>query len=95
MTRFGILALALCAAPAFASSHYHAQPAVSPAVGKLVLRDTVWKCDGGACAGSKSSSRPAIVCAVLAREVGRLNSFSAEGRPLSAEELEKCNTRAN
>jgi hypothetical protein len=95
MVRFTILALAFAAAPALASSHYRAQPAASPAADKLVLRDTIWKCDESGCIGTKSSSRPAIVCAVLAKHVGKLRNFSADGQSLSAEDLEKCNARAH
>jgi hypothetical protein len=95
MIRTAALALALVASPAFASSHYHAQPVAKPAAAKLVLRDTVWKCGEAGCVGTKSNSRPATVCAVLAKEVGSLRSFTAFGEPLGAEQLEKCNARAN
>ena len=89
------VALAAAAAPA-AASQYRAEPAAKPPQAKLVVRDTLWQCGDDGCAStSKSNSRPAIVCAVLAKEVGALRSFSAAGRALSAEELEKCNVRAN
>ena len=95
MIRIAILGLALAGSPALANPHYLAEPAVKPATSKLVLRDTVWKCGDAGCAGSKSSSRPATVCAVLVRQVGSLRSFSANGEALSPQELEKCNARAN
>jgi hypothetical protein len=96
MYRPFILGLALIAAPAFASSHYHAEPAVKPAAAKIVLRDTIWSCgDAGCASSSKSNSRPAIVCEVLVKQVGALRSFSAGGEPLSAQQLEKCNARAD
>jgi hypothetical protein len=94
MFKAAILALAFVATPALSVSHYHAQPVVSPSATKIVLRDTLWKCSDAGCIGTRSSSRPAIVCAVLVREVGRLSSFAEQGRALSAEELEKCNARA-
>ncbi len=96
MFRAASLVLALVATPALASSHYHAQPAAKPAAAKLVLRDTIWSCgDAGCAAASQSSSRPAIVCEILVKEVGALRSFSAGGQPLTAEQLEKCNARAD
>lgn len=95
MFNTAILALAIAATPAFAAAPYQAQPATTPSQEKFVLRDTVWKCGAAGCVGSKSSSRPAVVCAVLAREVGSLRSFTADGRAMSAEQLEKCNARAN
>ncbi len=97
MTRMflALVPLLAAAAPALAS-HYQAEPAARPAQTKLVVRDTLWQCgDGGCASASKSNSRPAIVCAVLAKEVGALRSFTAGGRALSAEQLEKCNARAN
>jgi hypothetical protein len=91
-----ILGFALIATPALAGSHYHAQPLTKPAAAKMVVRDTIWSCgDGGCAAAGKSGSRPAIVCEVLVREVGALRSFTVAGQPLSAEQLEKCNARAN
>ena len=95
MFKTAILALAIAATPAFAALPYQAQPAATPSQERFVLRDTVWKCGAAGCVGTKSGSRPAVVCAVLAREVGSLRSFAAEGRTMSAEELEKCNARAN
>jgi hypothetical protein len=94
MFRFAVVALALCSSPALAASHYHAVPAAAPANTKVVVRDTVWSCGNDGCRGSTSSSRPAIVCAVFAREVGELQSFAVQGRPISPDELAKCNARA-
>ena len=94
MFKAAILALAFVATPALSAPHYHAQPVVSPTATKIVLRDTMWKCSDAGCIGTRSSSRPAIVCAVLVRAVGTLRSFSEEGRAMSADELEKCNARA-
>ena len=97
MFRTAFLAFTLAAAaPALAAAagHYSAEPAARPAAAKFVLRNTVWKCSEAGCAASQSNSRPAVVCAVLARKVGTLLSFRAGGQPLSPAELEKCNARA-
>ena len=93
MLRPAILALAVFATPALAS-HYHAQPEAKPEAARLILRDTIWSCGDNGCAAGKSNSRPAIVCEVLAKEVGTLRSFSVEGRALTPQQLEKCNARA-
>ena len=96
MLRPAILCATLIAAPAFANSHYHAQPAVKPVMTKLVVRDTIWSCgDGGCEAATKSGSRPAIVCEVLVKQVGALRSFTVAGQAITPEQLEKCNARAN
>ena len=90
-----IAALAVPPSPAAATApHYRAEPAAPPAAERLVVRDLVWKCGPAGCVTGKSNSRPATDCAALAREVGALRSFSAGGRPLSGDELEKCNARA-
>ena len=94
MFKTATLALALIATPALSAPHYRAQPAVSPAATSIALRDTVWKCSNSGCVGTRSNSRPAIVCAVLVRAVGRVSSFAEEGRAMPPEELEKCNARA-
>jgi hypothetical protein len=95
MLKAVVLSLVLLSGPALAAPHYQAEPAEKPAAAKLVLRDIVWTCGTSGCVAGRSNSRPQIVCAVLARKVGSLRSFSSEGIAMGAEELEKCNSRAN
>jgi len=77
------------------AQHYTAEPVAKPAATRLVVKDVMWTCnDAGRCSGSESNSRPAIVCASLARKVGTLRSFSAAGSAFAADALEKCNARA-
>ena len=95
MLRPIVMSLALFGSPAFAQSHYRAEPAARPASTKIVLRDTIWSCGDTGCEAGKSGSRPAIVCEVLAGKVGVLRSFSVAGRPIAPEQLEKCNARAD
>jgi hypothetical protein len=90
-----LLGIALAASPANAAPYFQAEPAEKLAAARLVLRDTVWKCGEAGCVAGKSNSRPAVVCAVLARQVGSLRSFRIGGEPMSSAELEKCNARAN
>src|SRR3546814_17371368 len=90
--RAAILTFALAATPAFAA-HYTAEPAAKPVEARFALRDVLWTCGDAGCTGGKSNSRPAIVCAVLAREVGSLTSFRVAGEALTPEQLEKCNAR--
>jgi hypothetical protein len=59
-----------------------------------VVKDSMWRCGPHGCASSRSNSRPAIVCAALAKEVGALRGFSAAGKAFTAEEMEKCNRAA-
>ena len=92
---FSAATLAGTAAPAFAAApHYKAEPLAAPASGRVIARDLVWRCGAGGCVARQGNSRPAVECAALARQVGRLGSFVAGGRALSAQELQKCNERA-
>src|SRR5690349_4667490 len=94
MIRSAILASALFAAPALAAPQFAAQPNTAPATAKFVVKDTLWSCGEAGCAAAASNSRPAVVCAALAKEVGLLASFSVKGESLNADELGKCNARA-
>jgi hypothetical protein len=89
------LTFAATALPASASqAHFRAQPVAATSQARLVVRDTIFRCGPAGCAAPRGSTRPAIVCSVLAREVGELRSFSADGRSFDPAELEACNSRA-
>jgi hypothetical protein len=103
MTRFSALAAIVSASfPAAGTAvaanglplEYRAELAAPAPAARLIVRDVVWRCDGAACVAPAANSRPALVCAALARQAGALRSFAVEGRALAAEELEKCNARA-
>lgn len=87
---------AITPAPAQAAAGnvvYHAELS-APATGnaaKPIASGLVWKCVGTTCTAPQATSRPAIVCARLAKEVGPLNAFAVEGRAFEAEELARCN----
>ena len=95
MTRVAafIVAATLIAAPAFAGT-YSAKPVAAPTAGKIIGKDISWTCDGGSCRGSTEASRPLVLCQDLAKHAGRIESFTADGQALSAEQLAKCNTAA-
>jgi len=94
MLRYAILSLAFLSAPAFAAG-FQAETNARPSQERFVARDSIWRCSESNCVSTNSTStRPAIVCAALARQVGALKSFSADGRAFGAEELQSCNARA-
>ena len=94
MLRYAVLSLALVAAPAFASA-FQAETNSAPAQERFVARDSIWRCAGTNCVSTnRTSTRPAIACAALARQVGALKSFSVDGRAFGAEQLQACNARA-
>jgi hypothetical protein len=88
-----ILAAAGLASPALATA-YQAAPAQQPERTVVVTRDNVWRCGAAGCESSGATSRPAVVCAQLVRELGALRSFSVDGRVFTDEELARCNRRA-
>ena len=94
MTRVAafIVAATLIAAPAFAGT-YSAKPVAAP-LPQIIGKDISWTCAGGSCRGSTEASRPLVLCQDLAKHAGRIESFTADGQALSAEQLAKCNTAA-
>ena len=94
MIRNALLSLAFISAPASAQAHFTAQPEARPAQQRILARDNIWRCTDTLCTSARTTTRPAIVCSTLVREIGQLRSFSAAGRAFSAEELEACNSRA-
>lgn len=88
-----IAAASFLSVPAFAGT-YTAKPAAAPAAGKIIGKDISWARDGDSYRGSTEASRPLILCQDLAKRAGRLESFAADGKPLSAEQLAKCNSSA-
>jgi hypothetical protein len=93
--RYAILSLAFLSAPALAAGPFQAETNAPPAQERFVARDSIWRCSGSVCVSTnRTSTRPAVVCAALARQAGALKSFSTEGRAFDAAELQSCNARA-
>ena len=91
-----LLALSACtlaAAPA-AAANYSAKPATPVGESKIVARDVVWACGPEACLGSTQTGRPLVVCQSLAKQAGKIENFSVDGRPIAPAELERCNASA-
>ncbi|MBB4100972.1 CC_3452 family protein [Sphingomonas kyeonggiensis] len=103
MTRFFAAAaaatLALVPAAGIAqgapNGYYAATPVTAPAKASLVTRSTLWKCGAGTCTAAKANARDGIVCELVAREVGKLSAFRANGTEFDTAALEKCNAKAH
>ena len=89
---FLLSAFAMIASPAAAAS-YSATLSV-PANGRIVARDINWACSAGACNGATAESRPSVLCQALAKQAGRIDGFSVDGRAFGEAELAKCNASA-
>lgn len=85
-----IILATLTAAPTIAAT-YSARPSETPGATRIIGKDISWARDGDGYRGSTDASRPLIICQDLAKRVGPLDSFAADGQPLSAEQLSKCN----
>ena len=88
-TASAIVLAALAATPALAIN-YSAKP-ITAVSQKIVARDVIWACGPAACQGSTEEGRPATVCQSLAKKVGRLENFVANGRAFASAELDRCN----
>ena len=91
--------LALTPAAGFAQApaqggYYSATPATAPAKIKMITRATVWNCSTGVCVARKADARDSIVCELVAKEVGTLTAFRANGAEFDAASLAKCNSKA-
>lgn len=84
------------ATPAFAGAPaYRLAPvAALSAADTVVVRDVLWKCNDAGCTATSATSRPAIVCSTAARKIGKVASFTANGKDFTAEELADCNKKA-
>lgn len=103
MVRFAALLFSLVGSITLLGSAAVAQPngayynvtLASETAGKQVVRGMIFNCNGGMCAAAEGTSRPGIVCASVARELGPVTSFRAGDDTLDGEALAKCNAKAD
>lgn len=92
------VALTAAAGPARAQAahapFYVATPEAAPAAARVMTRTTGWTVRDGRYLAARAPERAALLCDLLARDVGRLSSFSAGGTAFDADDLAKCNARA-
>lgn len=77
------------------NGYYSVTLAAQPEATKQVVRGMVFACNGGMCSAAAGTSRPAIVCAGVARALGPVTSFRAGKDTLDGEGLAKCNAKAD
>jgi hypothetical protein len=91
----GSMTLLGSAAIAQPNNNYYNVTLAQPAATKTVVRDVILNCDGATCSAAQGTSRPAIVCASIARELGPIVAFRAGNEALDGEALAKCNAKAD
>ena len=79
------------ASAAEAGPFYRAELAAPAAEARPIAGDLAWSCSDTSCAADKGKSRPVIVCARLAKEVGPVANFVVDGEALDEEQLARCN----
>lgn len=79
-----------------ANTHrFVATMASAPAQATLISSEMRWACSGVACAAQGPMfDAPARICARLAREHGRVESFTVNGVGFTVEQMDRCNARA-
>lgn len=102
------LAFAICAAavslPTMAASPvqaaqreaFYAAALSRPMEGqqRVIQKGILWQCAGAQCSAPRDASRPAMVCARLARKVGPVVRFATPQGTLVPAELARCNAAA-
>ena len=85
------LSLGVSVQPAYAQAPVVRAVTVAQVAPKsIVAGETLWN----GCTTRALTSRPAIACAQVTKQVGAVSSFSVGGAALSADELAKCNAKA-
>jgi hypothetical protein len=95
MLRPFLLSLAFVSTPAFAAGAFDALPLTRPSHERFVAGDNAWRCGDAGCSSAHTTTRPALVCSSLVRQVGPLRSFSVDGRTFDAAALAACNARGS
>ena len=74
--------------------YYTATPVAKPAKASFLARETMWTWHDSAYTARRGGDRDAIQCELVARQTGKLATFTAGGTAFDAPALEKCNARA-
>lgn len=77
---------------ALAGAYYAAIPAQPATPERFVVRTMIWNCTDGTCVAPKAPSQDQVVCQLVARKLGVLSAFRANGIAMPAESLAKCNS---
>lgn len=85
----------IAAAPAIAAAPVMTATPQDGVEGRIITKGASWNCTAGSCKTASDGSRPMVLCQRLAREAGSLSAFHVDGRAFDAEQLAKCNAKAN
>ncbi len=90
-----VTVLAPAATAQTGNGFYSVTLAAEPEAARTVVRGMIFACNGATCSSAEGTSRPAVICAGVARELGPVTSFRAGDATLDGEALAKCNAKAD
>lgn len=61
---------------------------------RIIANGAVFMCEADTCTAVMTRSVNARTCGEVAEQVGRIASFSGDGRAVTGSDLERCNARA-
>ncbi|VVS98512.1 conserved exported hypothetical protein [Sphingomonas sp. EC-HK361] len=76
------------------TGYYVAVPAAAPTKASLITRSTPWSLHDGSYVANKAPERDGVLCELVVKSVGKLNSFTVAGKAYDAPALDKCNSKA-
>ena len=75
-------------------AYYVAVPVTAPAKPQMMTRATPWNLQNGAYVAGRAPERDLVLCQLVARNAGPLQSFAVAGKPFDADTLAACNAKA-
>lgn len=75
-------------------AYYVAAPAAAPSKTSLITRSTAWSLRDGVYVANKAPERDGVLCELVAKNVGKLASFTVAGKAYDGPALDKCNAKA-
>lgn len=70
---------------------YKAELAAPAKASQKIIGDSVVRCTGTECSGTKSTSAAKTVCSKIARQFGPVTAFSYKDQPFDEAAIAKCN----
>lgn len=75
-------------------AYYVAVPANPATKTQMMTRSTPWNLQNGAYVANRAPERDLVLCQLVARNTGPLQSFAVAGKPFDADTLAACNAKA-
>jgi len=77
-----------------AGGYFVATPVAAATKSVVMTRETPWNLRDGAYVAGKAPVRDMVACQMMARTVGALSAFAADGKAFDEAALGECNSKA-